>query len=379
MLTLGKTNLCSCIEACSPEFDAVLLADLSPKVLATILWLLCELTPTTRITALRAHTYEDICNMCVRAKERTWTGKPEGYRTMVQGLLSHKCEDTYVYDVAKEMGFEKKQPKQLTQKQKESESYYATLFAGKSATGKKDDKDVSASSQPAASVGANPASAASAASPAPAAPAAPAASAVRAPSNAVPAPTPKARNGKRKRNTQSRRTEAARLATSTDEESMGNSMEMLGLPPSRRWLRPRPRLAPRRMMIEDGSVSDDQAPPASPAPDPANQAAPATQGLPAPATPALPLGPRAPATPGPAPGTPAPGTPFPGTPAPGTPPMPCQFCMEPLQDGSELEALRCGHTYHARCIKQYCSATGRDRTSACALGSRCTYTDNQEE
>ena len=241
-------------------------------------------------------------------------------------------------------------------------------------------KDDTTQSQPAANVGANvghlSAATGSRAASAPEQTAPSAASAVRAPVTVpvtVPvAPVPKARmapvhkarmQGRRKRR---RSAPSSRLATSTDEESVVNSMEMLGFQTRRPRLRPR--LTPSRMMIEDGSVSEEPDPPAPAMPGPP---APGTPGLPAPATPAVAHGPRASATPGQPPAA--------DTPAPGTPPPVCQFCLEQLQDCSLVESLRCGHTFHQQCIEKCMRVTGRDKAVACAMGPNCTISDHQDK
>ena len=37
----------------------------------------------------------------------------------------------------------------------------------------------------------------------------------------------------------------------------------------------------------------------------------------------------------------------------------CTFCLQALNDGSELEALPCGHVFHCSCLAEFVQVTGK--------------------
>ena len=41
--------------------------------------------------------------------------------------------------------------------------------------------------------------------------------------------------------------------------------------------------------------------------------------------------------------------------------------MESLRDGTETEALLCGHVYHTCCLNQYMQVTGKPLQEACPM------------
>ena len=106
VLGMGRVYLCDCIASCEPEFDPILISDLSPKCLAILVWLLCGVSPNVKLTSLRAITFEQVATMCSQAKVRLHHGNPETCTSMVQGLLKKKCEDQYVFDLAATRGFQ---------------------------------------------------------------------------------------------------------------------------------------------------------------------------------------------------------------------------------------------------------------------------------
>ena len=43
------------------------------------------------------------------------------------------------------------------------------------------------------------------------------------------------------------------------------------------------------------------------------------------------------------------------------------FCLQDLNDGSELEALLCGHVSHSHCITDFLKVTGKQKEESCPL------------
>ena len=50
------------------------------------------------------------------------------------------------------------------------------------------------------------------------------------------------------------------------------------------------------------------------------------------------------------------------------------FCMQLLNDGSEIEALLCGHAFHHECLQRFVDVTGKQRTEACP--AKCHQSQN---
>ena len=45
----------------------------------------------------------------------------------------------------------------------------------------------------------------------------------------------------------------------------------------------------------------------------------------------------------------------------------CTFCLQALNDGSELEALPCGHVFHCSCLAEFVQVTGKRKEESCPL------------
>ncbi len=43
------------------------------------------------------------------------------------------------------------------------------------------------------------------------------------------------------------------------------------------------------------------------------------------------------------------------------------FCMQRLNDGSEIEALLCCHSFHRECVDRFLEVTGKRREEACPM------------
>ena len=54
----------------------------------------------------------------------------------------------------------------------------------------------------------------------------------------------------------------------------------------------------------------------------------------------------------------------------------CVFCMQPRNDGTPVESLLCGHSFHTTCLAEYCEVTGKgkraDRSDCCPF--KCNVT-----
>ena len=67
-------------------------------------------------------------------------------------------------------------------------------------------------------------------------------------------------------------------------------------------------------------------------------------------------------------------------PSMGCPPqdeLECQICFETLGNGSRVDALRCGHCFHARCLQDWRKRWPRETRTACPV--RCDFTRRDAE
>ena len=74
--------------------------------------------------------------------------------------------------------------------------------------------------------------------------------------------------------------------------------------------------------------------------------------------------------------------PWPSVPPPKQDAPSCLFCLQPLKDNGETEALLCGHVYHTYCLNQYMQVTGKPLREACPMkchGSTVVPADDEDE
>ena len=64
--------------------------------------------------------------------------------------------------------------------------------------------------------------------------------------------------------------------------------------------------------------------------------------------------------------------PWPSVPPPKQDAPSCLFCLQPLKDNGETEALLCGHVYHTHCLNQYVQVTGKPKQEACTMKCHCS-------
>ena len=129
VLKLPKTRLQQVVEALDSTFDSVLTAELEGPDLCRILWIFARTKPQTRVVALRAKTYKDLCERFKTAALRMKRGMgDEAGQAQIRDLFPMTPEK--IQAVAAQAGFQDEWLRPAKRKAQEEGTQLPLRFQG---------------------------------------------------------------------------------------------------------------------------------------------------------------------------------------------------------------------------------------------------------